>query len=119
MKKIQLIVFLIILLCLNGCLPPNNNVNNNVQQSQSTTLIRIEFANGKYVSQQVIQILRSARAADIEINKIGIMDDRMEARFRTLTKDKAQSLKQQLEQIEGVIYVEIIKDGMPTKNPFL
>jgi hypothetical protein len=119
MKKISAAIFLTILLCLNGCIQSRDNTDTDLLPEEGTTLIRIECRNEKYVILQTIQLLKAARLADLDFNKAGAMDDRVEARFRSLTKDKEQQLKQLIEQMDGVIHVEIIKDRMPTKNPFI
>jgi hypothetical protein len=122
MKKISVALFFAAQLCLYSCLTAKTGLNENTLPGKSTTLIRIEFKDGQYVIQQIVLLLRSLRLDNLDLYKSYLVDDRVEARFCSLTKEKEQRLKQQLEQVAGVLYVDIVKNGipsMPTASPFL
>jgi hypothetical protein len=122
MKKITIALFFALQLCLYSCLPAKVVFNKNIPPDEDTTFIRIEYKDGQYVAQQIIQVLRTSGLADLNLYKSYLVADQVEARFRTLTKDKEQRLKRQLEQIVGVLYIDVVKEdipNMPTASPLL
>jgi len=118
MKKLHHLLLLTLITFLAGCVTYSPGMYKSTEPGEGTTLIKVEYRDEKTVGQEIIQILKSTRIADQDVHKNGSSVN-IEARYRSLTAEQAEYMKQQLKQLTGVLDVEIVKDGMPTRNSLL
>ncbi len=104
MKKTFVCVFLVIMLA--GCLQSRPAFYQENTIKGETILIRVEYRSNNNREGQIRQVLKGSSVADLNI-KQGTMSSEIEARYQSITVEQAAYLKQELEQISGILNFRI------------
>lgn len=113
MKKIITVAIISVLFCA-GCASVGE-----IQSNENATFIKVECRNEKSVQQYVMQVLRSAKARDIEFSRDGISLNIKAAYLDMDTPaSKIGDILHDLQETPGVFEVQVGRNVRPVRQIF-
>jgi len=81
-------------------------------------VIRVEYRYTRSLEMTIWQIMKLARVSDWDSTTDNTGLAKLEARYAEITPAKALEIQERLNELGGVLFVELIKDHRPLKNIF-